>query len=172
MTSASATAARASWVTSTRLPVRVASSSAWRRTERSPSKPGGDAPPPRGPPTAPPRAPRPAGRRGELLDDRVAERARNDAVDPAAEVGRHVADRFALAEPDIGRGQVDGGPAELGHPRLERDPGAQRRLLEDHRQRPTDERRRRMAAVRGELGLQLARPLEERERLVRAEVGG
>jgi len=70
----------------------------------------------------------------ELFDEAVAEGARHDAVDPAREGPGHVLRRLARPDPDLLRTQQDGVTSELGHARLEGHVGAQRRLLEVHRQ--------------------------------------
>ena len=57
-------------------------------------------------------------------------------------------------------GQVDRVAAELGRARLERHPGAQAGLLEEHRQRPPGEPGVVMAAIGPELRLELGREVE------------
>ena len=82
---------------------------------------------------------------GELQDDLVGTGPGHDAVDEPLEVAGDVADRLAGAHDGV-LGQVDRRTAELGHAGLERDPRPQRRLLEEHRQRPAGQRRRAHAA--------------------------
>ena len=77
----------------------------------------------------------------------VSEDAGHDEVDPAVEIPRDVGYRFALAELEVGRSQIDRVSAELNHPDLERDASAQARLLEDHRQRLACESRVRPAGL-------------------------
>ena len=92
---------------------------------------------------------------------RMREGANHDEVDPAREVARDVLDRFALADTDILRRQINRMAAELRHAGLERDSRAQRRLLKNHRER--------LAAQVGmlESGLQLGlKPRREREKTV------
>jgi hypothetical protein len=72
---------------------------------------------------------------GQLLDDFVGEGANHDALHHAFEVLRDVIDRFALAEIDFGGRKVNGKTTELLDAHVERHARAQRRLLEDHRQR-------------------------------------
>ena len=95
---------------------------------------------------------RDAGLRGQLERDLVRSRPHDDAVDEPLEVARHVAHALARPEHDV-VGQVDRVTAELDHPGLERHPRPQARLLEQHRQRPPDERRRGMPARLPELAL-------------------
>src|SRR5215469_11525260 len=84
---------------------------------------------------------------GERVDDRHRRLARqlqagvvgkgpnHDQVDPARQVARDVFGRFALADPDIIRGQVNRVAAKLRHAGFETDPGSQRGFLEDHGER-------------------------------------
>ena len=77
--------------------------------------------------------------RGELLDVVLVEGADHDPVDVAREHRRGVLERLAAAELEVAGGEVERVPAELGHPDLERDAGAGRGLLEDHRERAAGE---------------------------------
>src|SRR5262249_6442176 len=84
-------------------------------------------------------------RAGREVDDALMEEcARHHEVDPALEVARDVASRLALAEPDVARREMERRATELHHADLERDPGAETRLLEDHRERPAEEERMRL----------------------------
>ena len=74
------------------------------------------------------------GFQSQLDADLVGESANHDEVDPAREIARHVLDRFALADSDILRGEIDRVAAQLRHPGLEGYPRAQRGLLKDHRE--------------------------------------
>ena len=72
-----------------------------------------------------------------------------DCVGGAAEDAGDVADGLALADADVGGGQVEGVAAELGHGDLEAEPSAQRGLVEEHGE----------GAAGGDLELLLARDL-------------
>ena len=113
---------------------------------------------------------RDVGLRGQLEGDLVRPGPDHDAVDEAVEVARHVADALAGPEHDV-MGEVDRVTAELGHPGLERHARAQARLLEEHGQRPTRQRRQRVAPRRPELRLQPRRRLEDPPDLSRRQVG-
>ena len=80
-------------------------------------------------------------------------------------------DALPAAEHDA-LGEVDRVAAELGHRGLERDPRAQARSLEQHRERPPLERRLRVPPVGGELGLELGSPREQPRDLVGGQVRG
>ena len=84
----------------------------------------------------------------QLLDQRVAEGARHDAVDPARQVARDVGRRLARADPDLLGAQQDRVAAELGHAGLEGHVRAQRGLLEEHRERAAAQRLRPLALAR------------------------
>ncbi len=71
---------------------------------------------------------------GQLLDVSVREETRSDRVHRPPEHAGNVGDGLPLADPHIGRGKVDGMPAQLAHGDLEADSGAQRRLVEQQRQ--------------------------------------
>ena len=85
--------------------------------------------------------------RGELDDDRVRPGPGDDRVDEPLEVAGDVVDALAGAHDRV-LGQVDRVPAELVHARLERHARPEARLLEEHRERPPDERRVGVAARR------------------------
>src|SRR5581483_4043166 len=86
-------------------------------------------------------------RTGREIDDAlVQERARHHEVDPPLEVPRDVAGGLPLPEADVAGCQVDRGAAELHHLDLERDPGPQARLLEDHGERSPREERVRLSS--------------------------
>ena len=108
--------------------------------------------------------------RGELLEQPLRERPDDDRVDPALEVARDVGDRLAPSERRVGL-QRDDVAAELADGDLEGRPGAQRRLLEQHRDVPAVERvgRRRLAAERP-VGLHLRRQIEAALEVGRLEV--
>ena len=76
------------------------------------------------------------------------ERADHDGVDVARQHARGVGERLAAAELHFLRRQQNGIAAELAHGDLERDAGARRRPLEDHRQRLAGERPVGAAALR------------------------
>ncbi len=78
----------------------------------------------------------------EFEGDLVRPGAHHDRVDEAIEVAGHVPDALAGPQHHV-VGQVDGVPAELDHAGLEGDPRSKARLLEEHRQRAPDQRRRR-----------------------------
>ena len=65
----------------------------------------------------------------------MAKDAGHDDVNVTRKHDGDVFRRFALTEADVGRGEVDGVSAELGHARLKRNARSQRGLLKDHRQR-------------------------------------
>jgi len=94
------------------------------------------------------------GGRGQLHGDLVVPGPDDDPVNERLEVARDVGDRFADAPADIARGQLDGTAAELEHAGLERHPRPEAGPLEEHRQRPPDERRPLVAPRDGELGLE------------------
>ena len=94
----------------------------------------------------------------------------DDAVDEPLEVARHVADALARTEDDV-VGQVDRVTPELRHPGLERHPRPEARLLEQHRQRPPDQRRRHMPPRRQELRLQDPRRVEHQPDLISRQIG-
>ena len=97
---------------------------------------------------------RDAGLGGELDGHVVRPRPEDDGIDEPLQVAGHVVDALAGAQDGI-VGQVDGVPAELGHPRLEAHPGPEAGLLEEHRQRPPGKARDGMAAGGPELSLDL-----------------
>ena len=76
-----------------------------------------------------------AGFQSQFDANLMGESANHDEVDPARQIARHVLDRFALADPDILRGEIDGVATKLRHPGLEGYARPQRGLLEDHRER-------------------------------------
>ena len=97
---------------------------------------------------------------GERVDDRncrvrrhflhvvMGEDANDDRIDVARQHARGVGDRLAAAELHLGPGQHDRLAAELAHADVERDAGAGRGPVEDHRQRLAGERaRRRLGAL-------------------------
>ena len=112
---------------------------------------------------------RDAGLAGQLSRDFVRAGPDDDAVDEPLEVPSHVPHALAGAEHDV-MGQIDRMPAELDHAGLEGHPRPQARLLEQHRQRPTDQRRRRVAPPRPVLGLERGRRVEDPPDLIRREV--
>src|SRR5262249_12724162 len=87
------------------------------------------------------------------------EHARHDEVDPALEVAGDVTCRLALPELDVTWRQADR-RAELHHADLERHPGPETRLLEDHREGAPREQR--VRPMRAQIGLQPACELEDR----------
>ena len=91
--------------------------------------------------------------RRELDGDLVRAGPDDDPVDEPLEVACHVADALARPEHDV-VGQVDRVAPELCHPGLERHPRPEARLLEQHGQRPPDQRRGHMPPRRQELCLQ------------------
>jgi hypothetical protein len=108
----------------------------------------------------------------ELDDDLMRTGPGDDRVDEPLEVVGNVADALAGAHDDV-LGQVDRVPAELVHPGLERDTRPEARLLEEHRQRPADERRgggRAELAAGVLLGLEPVRPVEDPLDLVGGQV--
>ena len=107
--------------------------------------------------------------RGQLGDHLVGAGAGHDRVDEPLEVARDVAHGLAPAEHHA-LGQVDRVAAQLGHARLERDPGPERRLLEQHRERPPLEERPGMAARGAVLRLELHGPREHGTDLRRGQV--
>jgi len=85
---------------------------------------------------------------GHFLHVVVSENANDDRVDIAREHARGVGDRLAAAQLHFVAGQHDRLAAELAHANVERDAGAGRRPVEDHRQRLAEERtRRRLRAL-------------------------
>jgi hypothetical protein len=106
----------------------------------------------------------------KLDDDLVRPGPRHDRVDEPLEVLRHVPHGFTGAQHDI-LGQVDGMAAELRHARLERDPGPERRPLEQHREGASAERHVGVPAVGPELGLQGGRPGEQEPYFIGGQVG-
>ncbi len=70
-----------------------------------------------------------------LLHDLVREGADHDALHHALQVLRHVVDRLALAQVDLGRREVERESTQLLDADIEGHPRAQRRLLEDQGQR-------------------------------------
>ena len=96
----------------------------------------------------------------ELLRDLVRSGPDDDGVDHSLEVAGDVANALPGAEDHV-MGQVDRVAAQLGHAGLEAHPGAQARLLEEHRQRPTRERRPRVSPARPKLRLQPSRGLKD-----------
>ncbi len=68
----------------------------------------------------------------QFQDVLVREYARHDPVHVAREYPAYVGNRFALAEPDLVRGDVKRIPAEMTHPHFEGYPGAQAGFLENH----------------------------------------
>ena len=91
----------------------------------------------------------------EAFHDVVGGDAGHDPLDEPLQVVGDVADRLALAEAHVAGGEIDPVPAELGHAGLERDPGPQAGVLEEHRQGPAAERRVGMPAGREVLRLEL-----------------
>ena len=89
---------------------------------------------------------------GEAIDDRNrrmvghlphivrTEDPNDDRIDVARQHPRGVGDGLAAPELHLGPGQHDRLAAEIAHPDVERDAGAGRRPVEDHRQRLADER--------------------------------
>ena len=77
---------------------------------------------------------------GQLDHDLVRPGPGHDRVDEPLEVAGDVAYALAGAHDDV-LGQVDRVAAELVHPGLERHPGPEAGLLEEHRERPAGERR-------------------------------
>ena len=106
---------------------------------------------------------------GELLDVVLVEGADHDPVDVAREHGRGVLQRLAAAELQVAGGEVERVPAELRHPDLERDAGARRGLLEDHRERAAGEEVVLLAALLALL--ELVGEVEHGLELVAAPVG-
>ena len=88
-----------------------------------------------------------------FLEMRHADGAQQDDVDIARQHPRRIGDGLAPAELRFGMAQYDHLAAELAHADLEGDPGAGRRLLENHRQGLAREGRRiaarRRAALEG-----------------------
>ena len=84
---------------------------------------------------------------GELLDVLLREGPDHDRVQVALEHVRRVLDRLAAPELEVVRGEVEPVAAELDDADLERDPGARRRLLEDHPERPAREELVRLALL-------------------------
>jgi len=74
---------------------------------------------------------------GQLHHVIVLEDPRHDSVNIATENARHVGDALAMTEGDLIRPEVDGMAAKVPHTHLEGHASAQRRLLEDHRERAT-----------------------------------
>jgi hypothetical protein len=105
----------------------------------------------------------------ELVDVGLGERPDHDRVEVAREDERGVLDRLAAAELEVGGREVEADPAELPDPDLERDPGAGRRLLEDHPERPAGKKTLLLA---GGLGvLQLVGQVEHTQEVLAAPVG-
>ena len=73
----------------------------------------------------------------------MGEDANDDRIHIAREHARGVGDGLAAAQLHLSPGQHDQLAAELAHADIERDAGAGRRPVEDHRQRLADERTRR-----------------------------
>ncbi len=106
----------------------------------------------------------------ELDDDGMRSRPGHDRVDEPLEIAGNVTRALPGAHDDV-LGQVDRMPAELVHPRFERDTGTQARPLEEHRERAPGERRFGVPARREELSLELCGTVEHPEDLVATEVG-
>ena len=85
---------------------------------------------------------------------------------PGPNDARHVGDGLPLAEPHFGLAEIDGVAAELLHRYVEADARAQRRLLEDQRERLAGEQR-----AAAPIALQTQRRLEDALDLVGGEVG-
>jgi hypothetical protein len=100
------------------------------------------------------------GLRRKLHHDLVRPGPDDDRVDEPVEISGHVADTLAGPENDVVR-QVDRVATELVHARLERHARPETRPLEQHRQRPSQERRAGMAAVTSEFGLEALRAVED-----------
>ena len=132
---------------------------------------------------------------GEAVDDRnrrvrrhfphvvLAEDSNDDRVDIARQHARGVGDGLAAPELHLGPGQHDRFAAELAHPDVERDAGAGRRPVEDHRQRLAGERTpgalraldpRRLHRRRGieDAAKLAARKLEQIEEMPRSGMNG
>ena len=103
---------------------------------------------------------------GERVDLGLVEGADQERADEAREDERRVAVALAARELQIGGGQVQRHPAELGDPDLEADAGAGRRLVEDHPDRPAGQHAQLLAAR--PLLLQLVGEVERELELVRA----
>ena len=103
---------------------------------------------------------------GHLLDDFVGEGANHDALHHAFEVLRDVIDRFAFPEIDFGGREINGETTELLDAHVERHARAQRRLLEDHRQRFPLQR----VAIGRRMRLHLASQNQEVENFRRREI--
>ncbi len=106
--------------------------------------------------------------RGEALDDGLRESADHHHVHHPRDHSRDVLDGLAAPELGVAAIQVDGDAAQLVHAGLERDPGARRRLLEDHGQRAVAQRLVDFVAL--EAFLDPPRPLEKVDELVAREI--
>ena len=80
--------------------------------------------------------------RGHLLHVVMREDANDDRIHIARQHARGVGDGLAAAELHLSPGEHDRLAAELAHADIERDAGAGRRPVEDHRQRLAGERTR------------------------------
>ena len=89
----------------------------------------------------------PGGSRGELLQQPLRERPDDHRVDPALQIARDIGHRLAAAQRGVGMEREDVA-AELADRDLEGRTRPQRRLLEEHRDMPSAERRRRSGASR------------------------
>ncbi len=101
-----------------------------------------------------------------LHHDFVGEGANHDSLHHAFQVLGNVVHRLPLAEADLGRREIERMPAELLHTHVERHARAQRRLLEDHRQRLALQR----AGEELRFGFHLAGHMQEVPYLLRREV--
>src|ERR1019366_5263659 len=106
--------------------------------------------------------------RCEGLDLGLLEGPDHDDVDHPADDARRVFDRLGAAELAVAGRQVHDRAAHLVHARLEAHAGARRGLLEDHRQRPVDERRVLLVVL--EVLLDRRRALEQIRVFLGAEV--
>ena len=93
----------------------------------------------------------------------MGEGANHDAVDHALQVLGDVMNAFALAQVDVRRREIQRKAAKLLYANFERNPRAQRRLFEDHRQRLALQ----SFAVGGMVGFHSARRLQEMKDLLR-----
>ena len=106
---------------------------------------------------------------GELDDDGMRSGPGHDGIDEPLEVEGDVPNALAGAHDDV-LGEIDRMSAELVHAGLERHAGAEAGALEEHRERPPGEWRRRVSAERAVLRLERLRAIKDPNDLVSRQI--